>query len=236
MDPPQAAAPAIQPDRSPRVGPPVEHYFAQEAIDVRQLPHTGLPRRHGTASRSGTARGRPRSADDPRSTDPSPAGSGTRGSTVPATRTGSRRPTARPIAGSPHCSARPCRCAAAGSVGSTPAPRPGRAAIRPGPAAARSSGPRDGRCRPGSAGAAPSGRRRGGRVSGRRRARWPATAAGGERSLASSAPEHSSVTVIQLTSSPVASRAFSTASTCQTSWGAWGGSRESSGAAAVVVD
>ena len=38
MGPPQAAASTIQPDRAPRVGPAIEHLFAQGAIHVRQVP------------------------------------------------------------------------------------------------------------------------------------------------------------------------------------------------------
>ena len=183
-------------------------------------PNAHLPRRHGTDARSGTARGTPRFEDDLRSTGTAPAGSGTRGATAPAIRSGCGRPTARPIAESRRCSVRPCHCAAACPARSMPGSRPTRAAITPGRAVVRSSGPRDGRCRCGSHQAVPDGQNRGETAPGRRRARWLATAVGGESSLASSAPENSSVTVIPLTSSPVASRASSTASTCQTSWGA----------------
>src|SRR4051812_242325 len=38
MYPPQVAAPAIEPDRALRVGPPVEHLVGEEAIDARQVP------------------------------------------------------------------------------------------------------------------------------------------------------------------------------------------------------
>ena len=101
---------------------------------------------------------------------------------------------------------------------------PARSATTPARRASRGACPRDSRCRPARGRAGPSGRRRGGTSPGSPRPGRVPSGGGGETSAARMAPEASSVTVSQQMCWPVAKGTFSTASTCQTSWGwaAWG--------------
>ena len=133
------------------------------------------------------------------------------------------------VRSSPHCWVRPLDRSTWGlrvgwAGGSRSVRPPARLTTTLARGAGRGTSPRDSRCRRARGRAGPSGRRRGGTSPGSRaRGRVP-TGGGGETSVARMAPEASSVTVSQQMRWPVANGTFSTASTCQISWGwtAWG--------------
>jgi hypothetical protein len=145
------------------------------------------------------------------------------------------------VRSSPHCWVRPLDRSTLGlrvgwaggfQIGSTPSPINHNASSG---GAGRGTSPRDSRCRRARGRAGPSGRRRGGTSPGwRARGRVP-TGGGGETSVAKMAPEASSVTVCQQMRWLMANGTFSTASTCQISWGwtAWGPRRRPHGGAAA---